>query len=191
MNDEPERPGPTQPAARRFDDLDRRAASRVVAVGVGRTLGASVFLLVLYYRLPLGTPSTFESIVRILVATAAIVVVVWIETRAVDRAAYPFLRAVEALAVSVSIVVVAFAHSYLVLSRNEPAAFSEDLGNTSALYFTVTTLATVGYGDIHARTDEARIVVMVQMAANVVLIGAVVRLILHRARAGVVSRTAR
>ena len=66
---------------------------------------------------------------------------------------------------------VAFAVFYLNLSARDPDAFSEPLGRTAALYFTMTTLTTVGYGDITARTDAARIAVMVQFLFNVAVIG--------------------
>jgi hypothetical protein len=46
----------------------------------------------------------------------------------------------------------------------------------------MTTLTTVGYGDMTARNSPARTVVMVQMVADVVVVGATVRLILRAAR---------
>ena len=50
---------------------------------------------------------------------------------------------------------------------------------------TVTVLATVGFGDITAKTDPARLVVTIQMVADLILIAVVVRLILGAAsRAG-------
>ena len=88
----------------------------------------------------------------------------------------------EALALTVTLMVVGFASFYIQVSKHDPTAFNEVLNRTGALYFTMTTLATIGYGDIHARTDGARIAVMVQMLFNVVVIGASVKLILHTAR---------
>jgi hypothetical protein len=78
--------------------------------------------------------------------------------------------------------VIAFAITYLNLSVRNAAAFTEPLGRTSSLYFTVTTLATVGYGDIAARTDGARIAVMIQMVFNVAVLGSAVKVILSTAR---------
>ena len=162
--------------------MQRREASRKLAIGVARALGAFVILVVLYYLMPIGDPSKVGVALRVMVSGALIVTVVWWEIRAVARSALPMVRAIQALAVCVSVIVVAFAAAYLVLSHDDPAAFNERLGKTSSLYFTVTTLATVGYGDIHARTDTARVTVMVQMIANVAVLGASVRLILATAR---------
>jgi hypothetical protein len=63
------------------------------------------------------------------------------------------------------------------------------MNRTGALYFTMTTLATVGFGDIYARTDASRIVVMIQMVFNVAVIGASAKLILGAARRGVERTT--
>ena len=57
---------------------------------------------------------------------------------------------------------------------------------SEALYFTITVFSTVGFGDITPRTDPARLVVAAQMLLNLVLIGAVVRLLFDAARNRVV-----
>ena len=44
--------------------------------------------------------------------------------------------------------------------------FSQPLNHTDALYFTVTVFATVGFGDITATTEAARLVVTGQMIAR-------------------------
>ena len=46
----------------------------------------------------------------------------------------------------------------------------------------MTTLTTIGYGDIVAVTDSARVAVMVQMLFNVAVIGMTARLIVGTAR---------
>ena len=51
------------------------------------------------------------------------------------------------------------------------------LDHTEALYFTVTIFSTVGFGDIVPKVDVARLVVMVQMIADLAFIAIVVRLI--------------
>ena len=56
---------------------------------------------------------------------------------------------------------------------------------SSALYFTVTVFSTVGFGDITAKTDVARLVVTVQMLADLAVVAVVIRLILGAANRGV------
>ena len=168
--------------------LSRRDRHMAVIKAFVRAVGAAALLIAGYYLMPLGDMSDVEVVVRVVLAGVLVVsVIVW-EIRAVNRAAYPQLRAVEALVVTVFVIVIAFAASYLNMSHHQPNAFNVSLSRTSSLYFTITTLATVGYGDIHPDTDHARIVVMVQMVANVAVLGASVKLILGTVRHRVSSQ---
>jgi len=78
--------------------------------------------------------------------------------------------------------IVVFAWIYLTMARSTPAAFSQPLDRTSALYFAVTVFSTVGLGDITPTTDAARLVVTIQMVADLIVIAVVVRLIFGAAR---------
>jgi hypothetical protein len=62
--------------------------------------------------------------------------------------------------------------------------FSEPLTRTNALYFTVTVFATVGFGDITAKTEAARLVVTGQMIVDLVTIALVVKVIVDAAKRG-------
>jgi hypothetical protein len=59
-------------------------------------------------------------------------------------------------------VVVFFALSYYVIELNAPDQFDGIVTRTDALYYTVVTLGTVGYGDIHATGQLARAGTMVR-----------------------------
>lgn len=157
-------------------------ARRAVVMSVVRAIGGATVIVAGYYALPVGARSAGEIAVRVLGAALLIALVVGWQLRGIRRSERPGLRAMEALATAVSVMVSMFATSYLSLSDSDPGAFSEPLGRTGALYFTMTTLTTVGFGDIVARTDAARVTVMVQMIFNVVVIGAGVKLIINTAR---------
>jgi voltage-gated potassium channel len=62
--------------------------------------------------------------------------------------------------------------------------FSEPLTRTDALYFTVTVFSTVGFGDITAKTEAARLVVTGQMIADLVVIGLAVKVIVGAVKRG-------
>ena len=94
------------------------------------------------------------------------------------------MRAVEALGSVIPLFLVAFATGYLSLSHASADTFTEQLDHTRALYFTTTVFSTVGFGDITPKTDLARIIVSIQMLLDLVIIGAVVRLLLNAAQAG-------
>jgi voltage-gated potassium channel len=71
-----------------------------------------------------------------------------------------------------------FAATYVVLSGSDPGSFTERLGQVDSLYFVVTVLATVGFGDIAPVTEVARVLVTAQMVGDLVLIGLVLRVFL-------------
>ena len=50
-----------------------------------------------------------------------------------------------------------FASTYFTLSDREPTTFSETLSRTDALYFTMTVLSTVGFGDIAPQTPVGQV----------------------------------
>ena len=112
----------------------------------------------------------------ILVAATAFAV------RSVWHAEHPIFRAFETIATIVTLLIVGFASVYVATSASDADAFSEVLDHTGALYFALTTATTVGFGDIAPRSNPARIVVMVQMVANVVVIGVATRLLIGAAR---------
>jgi hypothetical protein len=166
----------------RPDKEERRRGRRAATRSFARASVVAAGVITAYYVLPVRAESDLGMVLRILLVSVLLAVVVAWEIRAVARAEFPRLRAIDALVSTVSIMVIAFAITYLNLSLRNTTSFNEALQRTSSLYFTVTTLATVGYGDIYARTDGARVAVMIQMVFNVAVIGTTVRAILGTAR---------
>ena len=80
-----------------------------------------------------------------------------------------------------------FAIVYLSLSQSSATHFSEPLDHTGALYLVITVFSTVGFGDITPESDGARIVVSIQMLLDLVVLGAVVRLLVNVAKSGLDS----
>ncbi len=72
----------------------------------------------------------------------------------------------------------------------DPESFTQPMNKVAAVYFSVTILATVGFGDIAPVTDLTRIVVTVQMVLDLVLIGAAVKLLGASAKRAVDARLA-
>ena len=77
--------------------------------------------------------------------------------RAIQRSEQPILVAVEALVLLVTLLVLGFAAVYFSLDERQQQ-FEGLATRLDAVYFTVTTLATVGYGDIHPTGQAARAV---------------------------------
>lgn len=83
---------------------------------------------------------------------------------------------VTSLLAVTSNIVIGYAAAYRNLSLCEPASFSESLSVVDAVYFSMTTLTTVGYGDIVARSQQARLVVSTELLATLVFIFLIVGL---------------
>ncbi len=71
-------------------------------------------------------------------------------------------------------VVVLFALTYYIIQTTDPDQFVDLTTRTDALYYTVITLGTVGYGDVHAAGQLARVISMIQVAFDLVVIGALI-----------------
>jgi hypothetical protein len=70
------------------------------------------------------------------------------------------------------------------MGRLSAANFSEPLTRTDALYFTVTVFATVGFGDITATTQGARILVTCQMLLGILIVGLGARIFVDAVKQG-------
>jgi hypothetical protein len=97
---------------------------------------------------------------------------------AVARSPYPALRAFEAVSISFPLIILLFASTFYAMSQTYPDSFNSPLTRTDAFYFTVTTFTTVGFGDVVATSEPARIAVTVQMLTDLVLIGVIARVLL-------------
>jgi hypothetical protein len=151
---------------------------------VVRVLGSTVMVVALYYLLPLDHLSQVGSVLLLVAGLLGIAVIVWWEVRVILNAQYPAVQGVAALALTVPLFLVLFSTTYYLLERAESGTFSQHLSRTDALYFTVTTFSTVGYGDITAKSQGARVLVMVQMVADILIIGLGVKVLLGAVERG-------
>jgi hypothetical protein len=166
----------------RLADLNRHDRRRVLVLAIGRVSLVWIALFGGYYLAPV---STFEGshIPLILVAGSAlfVLVVVW-QVRGIGRAKIPVVRAVVTLGMLIPLFLVLFASLYLSLAATYAGSFTQPLDHTGSLYFTVTVFATVGFGDITPLTALARLLTSVQMMLDLVVLGAVVRIVASAAR---------
>ena len=106
------------------------------------------------------------------------------QVRSIIRSPFPGLRAIEALATSVPLFLLLFASTYVVMATMSASNFGEPLTHTDGLYFTVTVFSTVGFGDITAKTEAARLVVTGQMIADLVILGLAIKIIVGAVNRG-------
>ena len=165
-------------------DLPPAKRRRLIVQAVLRGVLVTTVLVVLYYLLPLDRPWNTGTAVRLLAGLLVFAgVTVW-QVRAIAGSRYPGLRAAEALGLIVPLYLLLFASTYFVMERASAANFTEPLTRTDALYFSVTVFTTVGFGDIAAKSETARVVLIVQMLADLALLGAGARVLLGAVRRG-------
>jgi Ion channel len=163
---------------------ERRRRARTVLLTLLRALGSTIALVAIYYLLPLD-PGSAEAAIAILGAgLLALVGLVAYQVRSIMRATYPALRAFGALATSAPLFLLLFAGTYFVTSGISVANYSEPMTRTDALYFTVTIFATVGFGDIVALSEGARVLVMGQMVVDVIIVGIGAKIIVDAVQYG-------
>ena len=121
-----------------------------------RLVGSLAALLAIYYLLPVRWEEGQSDLPWLLLDVTLFGAVVGVQLPLIARARYPGLRAIEAMALSIMLFLILFARLYLSADAGDHAAFSQSLDQTTALYFTITVFATVGFGDIVAQTQASQ-----------------------------------
>ena len=151
--------------------LSTRRRWTLIALGLLRASGIAVLLVALYYLLPLDRPSPSSLVVALVLCLLVLVTTMYWEVRAIVRARFPGIRATQALATTVPLFLLVFAATYFMIAFQDPTTFSEPLTRSDALYFTITTFATVGFGDIAPRSEPVRLLVAAQVLLDLVILG--------------------
>jgi len=155
----------------------RQTARMVVRLTV-RLLLTMVVLFGAYALMPTGSSEWWWAALPMTLLGLLVFIVIFVrQLRRITQSDFPVLRAIEALEMTVLLFLILFSVIAVQLDANSAGAYSESLTKVDGFYFAVTTLATVGYGDITPVSETARIVGIVQMLGNLVLLGVAVRLI--------------
>lgn len=167
---------------------DAPVPRRFLIVAAARSLGVVLATLVLYSLLPIRPETAVAVAVMAGLGLVLLAILFGRQLRRISRAPRPVLAAVEALALVFGMFLTLFAFLYVSMSAADPQAFTEAVDKVAGVYFSLTILATVGFGDISAVSDPARIAVTIQMAMDLVLIGTAVKLLGVSARRAVEAR---
>jgi len=161
---------------------DRRRARRRVMRSIARTVVVTGSVVAFYVSAPLTQRPAGAIAVRLLLELIVLILVLGWQIREVTRSPHPVLRGVEAVVISVPLLVLTFAATYVVVDHNSPGSFTEALSRLDAAYLSVTILATVGFGDITPVTDVARSLVMSQMLVDLAFVGLVAKVLVGAVR---------
>ena len=172
----------TSPALRALSRAQRR---RRLALALVRSAAVTAILVAAYYLCPLDRLTRVPIGVSLAVGLVALTTVAAYQVRSIIRARYPGVRAVEALSVTAPLFLLLFAAAYYLMAKADASNFNvHTLSRTDALYFTVTVFATVGFGDISATSQTARVLVMVQMILDLIVLGLGIRIFAGAIQAG-------
>lgn len=134
-------------------------------------------LLVAYYALPVEWNDPVRGLALSLLVTAAglgvlarMMVLELKDLRAGDAG-----RTTGALTIMLVLLVMAFSLTFYLLDRLAPEQIEGLRTRTDALYFTLSTMTTVGYGDVHAEGQLARALVCALIIFSIVVVASLVR----------------
>ncbi len=170
---------------KRSASTDPSQAARWRRVGeLLRTGLATVAVIALYFTVPLAS-GEFSAFGRLTGASIALVVLGYAIVQVVRQRSN-----LSRLIVLFVVVAAVFSALFFVIARNWPGSFEGLDTRIDALYFTLTTMTTTGYGDIHAVGQVARVLVSAVFVFDFVFIGLVAaELSRHVDRSRLTART--
>lgn len=165
------------------------AAGRRRMRGLLRMVVLAALLIGVYAVIPLQNERWWLGLAVGVVALLAIAPFAIRRAAAVSTSAQPMLDAIEAITMVVAMLVFGFSSVFLAINRGE-GQFVGLSTKVDAVYFTVTTMSTVGFGDIHASGQAARVAVTVQIVFDLSFLAVSLRLLIGSLRRrGVVDPT--
>lgn len=174
--------------------ISRRTGARLAGSLIAAMLGAVVCagVLVLAYALapvPDDAWSVGDFTIYAIVCLVFFTFITVMALIRLSKARRPLFEGLAFVAVMAAVLVLSYAWLYLVMSVSDPATFTEDLNKVSAVYFTVTVLATVGFGDITPTGDVSRLVVTSQMLLGFTVITIAIKTVLSSTSTAVKKRS--
>jgi voltage-gated potassium channel len=145
-------------------------------------------VLVLYFTVPVSFDLEAGGAVEVIVSLVALALLAVAVLAEVRRQLVDADRRIDGLVVAVMIAVLGFALGFYVLAQRDPDQIAGLHTRVDALYFTMSTLLTIGYGDVHAAGQAARVLVLIQMIFNVVIVATAASTITTRVRSRAAER---
>jgi voltage-gated potassium channel len=141
-----------------------------------RPFWSLVGLLIAYYAFPVRQADPLR-LAATLIATAAgltlLAAMMIVELQHLRRGQE--MRNARILAMVLMLMVMLFSLAFFLLNLAIPGQISDLDTRTDALYFTLATMATVGYGDVHAEGQIARVLVSALIVFDVVVVASLAR----------------
>lgn len=175
---------------------EETAASRLPVRKLVLMVFTVVVPMAVYFVLPLDDElGKVLALVLVVVAAASLIPISIRQAGLVLRSEDPLFDAVRCIVSAVVFLIVAFSAAYYVLGTGYDGEIHGIETKLDAVYFTVTILATVGFGDITAEGQVARGLVTAQMVVNLAVLAVALRVVSwalkERGSDALANRTAR
>lgn len=152
-----------------------------LVVTLAHTTIVLLLLTVGYYLLPLRAPwgdaVSAGRLTSSLAAWALLVVLIRAEGRRSRERQQREYHRVQQLLTALYLLVLGFALLYVVTETVSPGQFAGMANRSDSLYFSVTIMGTVGFGDVHAAGTVGRLMVTCQMLFNLIYLGTALRVL--------------
>ena len=156
----------------------------------GRLATALMLVVVLYFALPVRADTTHIMAVRITLSVLVLAALAYAVLFQVRLQLDADDRRVDGLVLALAVGVLAFALGFYAIEVHDPGQIPGLHTRLDALYFTMSTALTIGYGDVHAEGQLARGVVLVQMVFDVVVLAAAATTLSARVRRTAAAKAA-
>ena len=156
----------------------------------GRLTTALVLVVALFFAVPVRSDPTDSMVVRCTISALMLAALAYAIVIQIRHQLDADDRRIDGLVLAVALGVFVFALGFYVIAQRSPSEIAGLHTRLDALYFTMSTVLTIGYGDVHAEGQMARGVVLVQMVFNVVVLAAAATTLNARVRRTAASRAA-
>ncbi|GAA1977233.1 potassium channel family protein [Nocardioides panacihumi] len=158
----------------------------------GLRLTAAMALVVgFYFAVPITLEAETAVIVRLVLAAVLLASLTAMVGWQVRRHFSHPDQHIDGLLLALVVGVLGFALAFYVIAERQPGQFYGLETRVDSLYFTMTTLLTIGYGDVHAAGQLARVLVMIQMIFDVAVIATAGGVLTRTMRESAASRARR
>lgn len=145
-----------------------------------RTVRDMALLAVLYVVVPVRDAVGASLVVRGVLVALALAGMVWLVLAQVVRHARSADARLRGLVVALAVGVLGFAYADLAVATWGDGQFVGLSTKIDAFYFSLTTLSTVGYGDVYAAGQVARALVAAQIVFDLAVLATAASLLAHR-----------
>lgn len=156
----------------------------------GRLVTGLALVVILYFAVPVQSGPARDTLVRVVVSVVVLAALSYAVAVQIRLQLFVDDHRVDGLVLALAVGVLVFALGFYALELHEPGEISGLHTRLDALYFTMSTMLTIGYGDVHAEGQLARGVVLVQMVFDVVVVTAAASTLTARVKRTAASRAA-